>query len=82
MMGVPTVLSDIAPLREISREGEFALLFRTGDADDLAAKLIQLADNREQRSRLGSAAKQWAMSRFSIETHIANLLRLYESLMS
>ncbi len=80
MMGVPTVLSDIAALREVSRDGEFAVLFRPGDADDLASRLIQLADNREQRSRLASAAKQWALRRFSVETHIANLLKLYESL--
>jgi len=80
MMGVPTVLSDIAPLKEVSGDGEFAMLFRTGDADDLAAKLIQLADDQEARARLASSAKQLAASRFGIETHIANLLKLYNSL--
>ena len=82
MLGVPTVLSDIAPLKEISCDGEFASLFRTGDRDDLAAQLIQLAADRQYRTRLASSAKQWAISQFSIETHIANLLKLYDSLMS
>ena len=82
MLGVPTVLSDIAPLREVSGDGAFAVLFQTGDADDLASKVIRLAHDREYRARLASSAKQWALSRFSIETHIANLLKLYRSLIS
>ena len=82
MMGVPTVLSDISALREVSDSGEFAVLFRTGDADDLATKLIQAAADREYRVRLAASAKQWAANQFGIEKHIANLLRLYGSLLS
>ena len=80
MLGLPTVLSDIAPLKEVSGEGEFARLFRTGDAADLATKLIQLVGDREYCLKLGSAARQWATSRFSIEAHIKHLLDLYTSL--
>jgi len=78
IMGIPTVLSDIGPLREVSSDGKYAALFRAGDADDLAAKLIELIDDEELRARLGAEAKQWAMSQFSIETHIRNLIHLYE----
>jgi len=42
MMGGQRWLSDIAPLREVSGDGVHAILFRTRDADDLAAKLIGL----------------------------------------
>jgi len=80
MMGVPAVLSDIAALSEVSNDGRYAVLFKTSDADDLARKLIDILDDRAQRARLSSEAKQWAMSRFSIEAHIANLLSLYRSL--
>lgn len=80
MMGVPTVLSDIGPLKEVSSDGSYAVLFRSGDADDLASRLIQLVADPESRSRLAAAARQWAMSQFSIEAHIANLSRLYNSL--
>lgn len=82
MLGVPTVLSDITPLKEVSADGEFAVLFRTGDADDLASKLIQLAGDGEYRARLASLAKVWAIKQYSIETHIAKLLKLYFSLSS
>ena len=80
MMGVPTVLSDIGPLKDVSSDGRYAVLFRTGDADDLASRLIQIVAEPDSRSRLAAAARQWAMSQFSIETHIANLSRLYKSL--
>ncbi len=80
MMGVPTVLSDISALRELSGNGKYAVLFGSGDADDLASRLIQLVADPESRSRLAVTARQWAMSQFSIEAHIANLSRLYNSL--
>ncbi len=82
MLGLPTVLSDIAPLKEISDDGKFALLFHTGDEGDLASKLVQLTGDRDYRLELGSAGRDWAMTRFSIEAHIKNLRQLYESLMS
>jgi len=80
MIGIPVVLSDIGPLKDVSSEGKYAVLFRTGDQHDLASKLIQLVEDAESRGRLAASARQWAMSRFSIEAHIASLLKLYGSL--
>lgn len=80
MIGIPVVLSDIGPLKEVSSDGRYAVLFRSGDEDDLASKLIQLVADPESRGRLAAAAKSWAMSQFSIEAHIASLLKLYGSL--
>jgi len=81
LVGVPALLSDIAPLKEVSKNGAVAALFRTGDVNDLAAKLITLANDHEQRARLAASAKQWALQNFSIEMHIANLRKLYASLL-
>jgi len=80
MLGVPAVLSDIAPLKEVSNDGEFAVLFRTGDPADLASKLLTTVEDRVSRLRLAESAKQWALDRFSIAAHIRNLLKLYETL--
>lgn len=80
MIGVPAVLSDIPALREISDDGKYALLFQTGDEADLAAKLISLANDPAERSRLASVARQWALEQFGIEQHIGNLKALYRSL--
>jgi glycosyltransferase involved in cell wall biosynthesis len=82
MMGLPTVLSDIAALREVSNDAACAELFRTGDGEDLATKLISLAEKAEYRARLGAQAKQWATENFSIGNHIANLMRFYGSVTS
>ncbi|HYG11961.1 MAG TPA: glycosyltransferase [Pyrinomonadaceae bacterium] len=79
LAGVPAVVSDIGALLEVTNGGEYASVFRTGDADDLARRLLELIEDRERRVRLAGAARQWAVSRFGIETHIANLLKLYKS---
>ena len=82
MMGIPTVLSDIAALREVSNNAACAELFRTGDDEDLANKLITLAEKAEYRARLAAQAKQWATENFSIGNHITNLIRFYGSVTS
>jgi L-malate glycosyltransferase len=82
MMGTPTLLSDIAPLREVSNNAAYAELFRTGDSDDLATKLIALEANPEHRTRRAAAAKRWARENFSIGNHITNLIRFYGSVTS
>jgi len=80
IMGVPAILSDIGALREVSSDGKYGVLFRTGDAADLSAKLIALAEEPTRRARLGAKARRWASKEFSIESHIAKLSRLYKSL--
>ena len=80
LAGTPAVLSDIGPLREVSNDGEFAALFRTGDAEDLARVLVELARDEERRAGLAARARVWAARQFSIEAHVAGLKRLYEQL--
>jgi glycosyltransferase involved in cell wall biosynthesis len=80
MKGVPTVLSDIGPLKEVSGDGKYSVLFEAGNAEELAARLAELLADHDSRATLVATAKQWAMNEFSIENHIANLSRLYNSL--
>jgi glycosyltransferase involved in cell wall biosynthesis len=82
MVGVPCVLSDIPALREISNEGEYGVLFQTGDAADLATKLIALGNDSGERRRMTSSARQWAREQFGIDRHIANLVAVYSSLIA
>ncbi|HZH31323.1 MAG TPA: glycosyltransferase [Pyrinomonadaceae bacterium] len=79
LAGVPAVVSDIGALLEVTRGGEFASVFRTGDADDLARRLSELVEDGARRERLADAARVWASREFGIETHLANLLKLYKS---
>ena len=79
LAGVPAVVSDIGALLEVTKGGEYASVFRTGDADDLARRLCELVEDRARRVRLAEVARRWAAAEFGIETHIANLLKLYKS---
>jgi glycosyltransferase involved in cell wall biosynthesis len=80
MSGLPTIVSDIRPLLEATGDGAYALPFRTRDPEDLARQLILLVQDSKKRAQLGSRAKEWATETFSIETHIAKLLKLYSAL--
>jgi glycosyltransferase involved in cell wall biosynthesis len=80
LAGVPALVSDIGALLEVTRGGEYASVFRTGDAGELARQLIALAGDGARRRELAERARQWAAREFGIETHIGNLLKLYKSL--
>src|SRR5437588_12386043 len=79
MAGVPAVVSDIKALREVTDDGRYAALFRTGDANDLARCLIELANDEARRVELGARGREWAMQQFGIATHIARLRELYSA---
>jgi glycosyltransferase involved in cell wall biosynthesis len=78
--GLPCVVSDIGPLREVTGDGACGLIFRRGDTEDLAAQLIPLARSSDARAALSARAQTWATAQFSIETHISNLRKLYATL--
>jgi glycosyltransferase involved in cell wall biosynthesis len=80
MVGVATVVSDIGPLLEVAGGGDYAKVFRTGDAEDLSARLLELVSDTERRIELGARGREWAMRQFRIESHIKSLLRLYDSI--
>ena len=82
VMGLPTVVSDIGPLREVTHDGTYATLFRTGNPDDLAQRLIELVSDDQRRTALGKRGREWAKQEFSIETHIARLRELYSALVT
>ena len=79
---VPTILSDIAPLIEVSQNGEFAKIFKTSNAEDLVEKMIDLAEDEKLRKDLAARAYDFAKNTFSIEAHIAALKHLYERIAS
>ena len=77
---LPVVVSDIGALLEVTGDGEYAATFRTGDAADLAGKLTGLCRDEHRRSDLAGKGKDWATNHFSIETHIASLIKLYDQI--
>ncbi|MBC7784025.1 MAG: glycosyltransferase family 4 protein [Burkholderiales bacterium] len=66
MWGVPTVVTDIPPFRELAEDGVHSLFARNEDADDLAAKICQVLDDPALAQRLGRNAQphsmQWSVT--------------------
>jgi glycosyltransferase involved in cell wall biosynthesis len=76
--GVPAVVSDAGAFREAVADGETGLWFRSGDADDLAAKLARLDREPELAARLGRAAhERFRAEDWGVETHVSRLESIY-----
>lgn len=80
LAGVPMILSDIEPLREISAGGRYAETFPTQNAGELAAKILKLLKNEALRKDLSRAALGFAEENFSIEAHLRELKKVYASI--
>jgi len=78
---IPMIVSDIKPLLEASDDGKYAAVFQTGNAAELAEKMIKLAQNKKLREDLASRAFDYAQGNFSIEAHLGELNKLYQSLL-
>ncbi len=74
--GTPLVASDIAPFRELGTDGEHFLLFKSGDAADLAEKVCTLLDEPAMGRRLARAAAEHAR-RWSVEVVVPRLLEVW-----
>ncbi len=57
------VVSDISPNRELIQHDVNGLVFRTGDAADLAGQLSRAVSDEDLRVRLGAAAREASLSR-------------------
>lgn len=58
--GTPVVASNVPGLRDSVLEGQTGLLFRYGDIEDLAEKLIQILSDRNLSQRLSRGGQEWA----------------------
>lgn len=81
LAGVPTILSDIEQLLEVSDNGKYAEVFPVQNADALSENILKLLDDENLRNDLANRAKKFAEESFSIEAHMRELKKLYESLL-
>jgi glycosyltransferase involved in cell wall biosynthesis len=65
--GLPCVLSDLPVHEEVSRDGEAALLFKSGDGDSLRMQLQYLLDSESERRCYGDRAYREILLRHSPE---------------
>ena len=75
--GVPVVATSTGGLLALVRDGETGFLVPVGDHAALAARVLHLLTHPELRRSLGEAARQTALTDFSLETMMARILELY-----
>jgi glycosyltransferase involved in cell wall biosynthesis len=80
-MGVPAIIADTSAARDFVTDGENGLLFRSGDAADLAAKIALLRDSPEVAARMGRCAweRYWARPD-TMDRHLDALEAAYAAL--
>jgi L-malate glycosyltransferase len=78
---LPVVATRVGGVGEIVEDGDTGLLAPSGDDAALAAHVLQLGADPEQRLRMGERGRQRARAMFSESRMHAHYLRLYEELL-
>jgi glycosyltransferase involved in cell wall biosynthesis len=76
----PVVVSDCRPLRRIVRETGCGLVFRSGDAADLAGAIRRLLSDRERCLEFGRYGKRAVMRKYNWVRDARKLIKLYRNL--
>ena len=78
--GLPCLVSDIPANKEWVIENETGWLFRDGDADHLAEKILAAMNQRENLPGVGESARRSAESRADWKKNAEALMKVYRSL--
>jgi len=81
LLGKPAICSNIPGNNEVVLDGLTGLLFPPGDAAALADRIDVLLADKEQRRRMGDAARERAEREFTIEAMTDRVELLYRRLM-
>lgn len=76
--GLPVVTTATEGAREIAGDGETALVVPVGDHEALAASVLRLLKNEDERARLGGTASAAARARFGLDRMVDATERVYQ----
>lgn len=77
--GLPVVVNDWEVMKEITDRGALATLYQTGDVADCVEKMEHLLSDSEAFKRKARMLETQVRERYSIQTHIQNLNKVYEA---
>ena len=80
--GLPVIASDIGALAQMVDHERTGLLFKTGDAHDLARQMRRLWDEPALCRRLGEAAREHALRTASPAAHAEAVLQAYAAVLA
>jgi glycosyltransferase involved in cell wall biosynthesis len=79
--GVPGVATDVGGVRDVILDGSMGIVVPPADAAAFATAVEALAADPERRSRMGVAARQSVLARFTFERLSADVARLYREML-
>ncbi len=79
--GLPSILSDVGGNIEISGNGEFSLIFRTGDLDSLSCAISDIINDTKKKSELSQRARLNYLSNFTSDKMLQSYMSLYQVLL-
>lgn len=79
LAGKAVIVSDAGGLPEMVEQGKTGIITRAGDPTALFSHLNDLLTDDQYRESLGSTAKKWASTYWSIDSAVNNLLDVYQS---
>ena len=80
--GLPVIASQAGAMQEVVCDGKTGLLFRPGDAEDLASKVNWAWGHPEEMKRMGQAARLEYKTKYSAEKNYPMLMAIYESVLN
>jgi glycosyltransferase involved in cell wall biosynthesis len=78
--GLPVIASAAGGLPELVCSGETGLLFPPGASTELASRLRDLINDREERLSMGLAGRQRAVQHFSVTQMVYKVFAVYDEL--
>jgi glycosyltransferase involved in cell wall biosynthesis len=78
--GTAVIASNIGSFNECVVDNITGVLFEVGNAEDLMEKMEYVLGHPDQVARMSQAARNFALEKYSRETHLASLESLFESL--
>lgn len=77
--GVPVIVNDWEVMMEITHQGEWATIFQTANVEQLVDEIEKLIKHPTEYKIKAMKHQADVKQRFSIQSHINELLKLYES---
>jgi glycosyltransferase involved in cell wall biosynthesis len=75
---VAVIATETQGARELITDSKTGLLVAIGDVEALAAKIVRLLTNVDERLRLGKDARRYAAANFSLERMVDETEKIYE----
>ena len=80
MFGLPVITTNWRAIPDIIQDGADGMLIPVKDPDALAAKIIELFENKELRAKLGNNARINYLKSFRIENHLKEMEKAFKQL--